>query len=195
MSTSSYGNPSSARSAANWARARSQSEQSRAWKSLTLRIEPAGDCRFGDTLHRKAVRRHAHRRVALLERRPRLVERARDDLVEPRVHLVLFPEVLLETLHPLEVRHDDTARVREHVGDDQHAVLLEDLVGGRGNRAVRALEDHPGLDAVCVVAGDHLLERTGCEHVAVEEEQLLVRDLLASLQIRDRAAFGTLVRE
>ena len=81
---------------------------------------------------------------------PRLVERARDDRVQALVHLALRPEELLEALHPLEVRDDDAAGVREHVGDDEHAVLLEDLVGVRRRRAVRALEHDPRLDAVGV---------------------------------------------
>ena len=47
------------------------------------------------------------------------------------VDLLLLPEVLLEALHPLEVGDDDAARVREHVGEDEDAAVLEDLVGGR----------------------------------------------------------------
>ena len=73
------------------------------------------------------------------------LEGARDDLVQPRVHLVLLPEVLLQALHPLEVRDDDAAGVREHVREDEDAALLEDLVGGRRGRAVRALADDPRL--------------------------------------------------
>ena len=64
-----------------------------------------------------------------------------DDVVQLRVHLVLLPEVLLEALHPLEVRDDDAAGVREHVGQDEHAPVLEDLVGGRRDGPVRALAD------------------------------------------------------
>ena len=83
---------------------------------------------------------------------PRLVERARDDVVQLRVHLVLLPEVLLEALHPLEVGDDDAARVREHVGQDEDAALVEDLVGRRRHRAVRALADDLRPDLVGVVA-------------------------------------------
>ena len=77
------------------------------------------------------VRGHAHARPDPLARLPRLLERARDDVVQLRVHLVLAPEVLLEPLHPLEVGDDDAAGVREHVGQHEDAAVLEDHVGRR----------------------------------------------------------------
>ena len=83
---------------------------------------------------------------------PGLLERLVDDVLELGVDLVLLPEVLLEALHPLEVGDDDAARVREHVGQDEDALVLEDLVGGRRGRAVRALADDPRLDLVGVLA-------------------------------------------
>ena len=127
-------------------------------------------------------------------RRPRLVERAGDDLVQPRVDLVFLPEVLLQPLHPLEVGDDDTAGVREHVRQDEHAVRLENLVGGRRDRPVRTLDDQLRLHLVGVVRRDHLLERARRERVAVEHEQLLVRDPVAALQLAERPA-AALVRE
>ena len=81
----------------------------------------------------------------------RLAERARDDVVQARVHLLLLPEVLLQALHPLEVGDDDAAGVREHVREDEHAAVLEDLVGRRRDRPVRALADDPRLHLVRVV--------------------------------------------
>jgi len=44
--------------------------------------------------------------------------------------LVLLPEVLLQSLHPLEVRDDDASRVDENVRKDQHPQLVENLVRG-----------------------------------------------------------------
>src|SRR5215475_11473986 len=108
MSTSSYATPSSRRTS----RACSQRWQPCAVKRTTLGIDAAGHGCFRNALDRKAVRGTAHRDVPLLHLRPRLVERLRDDVVELRVDLGLLPEVLLETLDPLEVRHDHAARVR-----------------------------------------------------------------------------------
>ena len=98
------------------------------------------------------------------------------------IDLLLLPEVLLEALHPLEVRDDDPAGVGEHVGKNHDAAILEDLVGGRRRRAVRALDDELRLDPVGVLRRDHLLERAGREDVGVELEQLLVRDRVGVLQ-------------
>src|SRR6185436_2591101 len=98
-------------------------------KRTTLRIDATSHRGFCNPLNREPVEAEAHRHALRLVNRPRLVERTRDDVVELCVHLVLFPEVLLEALHPLEVRDDDTTRVGEDVREDQDAVLLEDLVG------------------------------------------------------------------
>ena len=133
-------------------------------------------------------------RLLLLVHVPGLVERAGDDVAELRVHLGLLPEVLLEALHPLEVRDDDAARVGEDVRQDEHALVLEDLVRGRRDRAVRALADDLRLHLVGVVGGDHLLERARREHVAVEQQQLLVGDLLGALEAGERAGL-LLVRD
>ena len=125
---------------------------------------------------------------------PGLLERLVDDLLELGVDLVLLPEVLLEALHPLEVGDDDAARVREHVGQDEDALVLEDLVGGGRGRAVCALADDLRLDLVGVLLGDHLLEPARGEDVAVEQEQLLVRDRLDVGEPLERAAL-LLVRD
>src|SRR5712691_848526 len=109
MSISSSSKETSERAASMILRARSQRWQPCAWYRTTLRIDSASRGRFRDALHRKAVGGKAHRRAAALHRPPRLVERARDDVVQLRVHLGLLPEVLLEALHPLEVRDDDAA--------------------------------------------------------------------------------------
>ena len=131
--------------------------------------------RLRDALHRDPVGGHAEARRVALARVPGLLEGTSDDVVELRVHLVLAPEVLLQTLHPLEVRDDDPARVREHVGEHENASLLEDRVGARRHRAVGALADHRRLHAVGVRLGDHLLERARREDVAGKLDELLVR--------------------
>src|SRR6185295_5124260 len=103
MSTASYSRPRRS----SCARARSQRLHPCPWKKRILGIEPARDGRLGDTLDGEPVGGHPHRRLALLVSRPCLVERARDDRVQASVHLVFLPEVLLETLYPLEVGDDD----------------------------------------------------------------------------------------
>src|SRR4029453_10654945 len=138
MSTSWKASPSSARSTS---RAFSQRWQPSAWYRTTLRIDAAGDRGLRDALDGQPVRREAHRDVLRLVERPGLVERARRDVVQLRVHLVPLPEVLLEALHPLEVGDEEPAGVAEDVREDEHALLLEDLVRGRRDWAVRALDE------------------------------------------------------
>src|SRR5919109_4030267 len=128
MSISSSSNWTSSWTASMLRRAASQRWQPAAVKNETLRIEAAGHRGLGDPLDGKAVRRHPHRRRPALVRRPRLVEGARGDVVQPLVDLVLLPEVLLETLHPLEVGDDHPAGVGEDVRQHDDAAVVEDLV-------------------------------------------------------------------
>src|SRR5881628_2587926 len=108
MSTSSSSKPSSSRRARTCARARSHRWQSAApYRTTRLGIQTPGRQRLRDPLDAEPVGGEPHRRLSLLRDLPRLVERLRDDLVQPPVDLVLLPEVLLEALHPLEVRDDD----------------------------------------------------------------------------------------
>src|SRR5436190_476171 len=154
MSTASYSAPTRPRTS----RTRSHRWQPRAWKSVIfLGVEATRDRGFRDAMDGEAVGGEPHRDGPFCLRRPRLLEGARDDLVQPCVDLVLLPEVLLEALHPLEVRDDDAAGIREHVREHEHAVLLEDRVGGRRHRPVRALDDELRTDLVRVLLGDDLL--------------------------------------
>lgn len=70
--------------------------------------------------------------------RKHLIEGAVEDLVFPPHHLTLFPEQLLQVLHPFEIADDDTTRIAKHVGDDEDLVpaFIQHQIGlGRG-RAV-----------------------------------------------------------
>src|ERR687895_2301207 len=157
MSTSSASSPQTSRTTSS---ARSQRWQPAAWKTVTrLRIEPTRDGGLRHAADADPVRGDAEADPALLVRVPGLAEGAGDDVVQPLVHLFFLPEVLLQPLHPLEVRDDDAAGVRKHVGEHDDATVLEDLVGLRRDRAIRALADDARLDLRGVIARDHLLER------------------------------------
>ena len=141
---------------------------------------------------RRRARRRAHTRPcacssfaarAAPTSRGRPCGRCRGD----RVDFVLLPEVLLEPLNPLEVRDDDTPGIGEDVREDDDTAILEDVVRCRRRRAVRAFDDDLRPHLVRVVGRDHLLERTRCEHVALEDDQLLVRHRLGSLKAGERA--------
>ena len=110
---------------------------------------------------------------------PRRGRTRRELLGELRADLVARPEEPSEVLHPLEVRDGDAAGVREDVRQDRDPALGEDLVRLERGRAVRALGDQPRAQPRRVVRRDLVLARREHEDVAVELEQLLVRDPLA----------------
>jgi hypothetical protein len=93
-------------------------------------------------------------------------------VVEAPVDVLELPTDVLAVLHPLEVAHGHPAGVHEDVREDDHATVVEDLVGTGRDRMVRSLDHDPGPDAVGVVLRDDLPERGSDEHVDVELEQL-----------------------
>src|SRR6185295_4993903 len=107
-----------------------------------------------------------------------LVEGADHDALEAPVHGVLVPEVAAAVLDPLEIAHGHAAGVRQNVGNDENALLLENLVGGGGGGTVGALADDLRLYLRSVLTGDDVLRGRGHQHVALHrEERVLVHRL------------------
>src|ERR1700677_4115825 len=94
------------------------------------------------------------------------------DGVETLVDLGLGPEVAHAVLHPLEVAGGDAAGIGEDVGDDEDALVGEDLVGDGGGGAVGAFAEDFATDSVGVFAGDDVFSRRGDEDFAVVGEEL-----------------------
>ena len=78
------------------------------------------------------------------------LERLDHDLLELGVDDGLAPVVAVEVLDPLEVADGDATGVAQDVGDQEHPVLEQDLVGLGRRRAVGGLGDEPGLDVAGV---------------------------------------------
>src|SRR5215210_6535455 len=192
MSTRSSSNGTSARTCARTLSALSQRWQPCAWYKVTrrLRVEATRGRRLGDAPDGDRVGALPHRERTFLVHSPRLGERARDDVVQLGVHLRFLPEVLLQPLYPLEVRDDDAAGVREDVREHEDSAVLQNAVRLRRHRPVGALADDSGPDLVGVVTGDHLLEGARREDVALQEEKLVVRDLVAAVEPLERPGFA-----
>src|SRR6266550_1587279 len=95
-------------------------------------IHPTQPMHRRDTIHRDDVGGDAGIHLVLLRRSGDLVESAHHDALEAAVHGVLVPEVATAVLHPFEVADGHAAGVREDVGNDEDALLFEDLVRGGG---------------------------------------------------------------
>ena len=116
-----------------------------------------------------------------------IVERLHHYLFEPRVDRRFAPEEVLEVLHPLEVAHGDSAGVAKDVGDEEDALVEKDAVGLGACRPVRSLRDDLRLDPRGIVLTDLVLDRRRNEDVAVELEELRVRDPLRTREPGDGA--------
>ena len=106
--------------------------------------------------------------------------------LEPLVHFLLFPEISVAILDPLEVGGRDAAGVGEDVRNHEDTALVQLAMRFGGRRAVGALGDDLGLDHRGVLFGDLVLERGGDEHVDVEREELVVLDRVPSREAVDR---------
>src|SRR5438552_6132943 len=92
-----------------------------------------------------------------------VVEAFGHDVVEALVDFGLGPEVAHAVLDPLEVAGGDAAGVGEDVGDDEDALVREDLVGDGGCGAVGAFAEDLAADAFGVFAGDDVFGGGGDE--------------------------------
>ena len=109
---------------------------------------------------------------------PRVSLNARVEMSFRRVHLVFLPEVLLEALDPFEVGDDHPAGVRQHVRDE-HAPILEDVVGGRRRRAFAPSQT---ILALILSALSVVITCSSAHGASTSQslEQLLVRDPFGS---------------
>ena len=95
-----------------------------------------------------------------------------------------------EVLHPLEVADRDAAGVGVEVGDDDDALLAQDVVGAGGDRAVGGLDDQRRADAVGVAEVDHRFHRRRDQDVAVVlEDRGAVLDVGAAGEVLDAAVW------
>src|SRR5689334_21478834 len=97
--------------------------------ALPLRIEPADPAGFGHALYTKHVGGKAHVDVAREVDLQYVVEGTAHHLFEAQVDVVLVPEQVILVLHPFEVGDGHAAGVAQDVGNQEHALLVEDTVG------------------------------------------------------------------
>src|SRR5712692_35649 len=126
-----------------------------------LGVNPAELQRKRDAVNRQHVRGDAVVHVMRVGIAHHFVEAVLNDVLQAPVDLVFAPEKPLPVLHPFEVADGDAARIRQNVGDHEHALLLQDFVGERRRGAVGAFAEDARLDAVRVFGGDLVLDGGG----------------------------------
>jgi hypothetical protein len=116
-------------------------------------------------------------------------------LLQPVLDLALGPPVGLLGLHPLEVRDDHAAGVRQDVRHDGDPAVGQHPVALAGGRAVRALHHPARLDRRGGVLVQHVLGRGGDQHVDVERQQLRVRQRVGAREADDGAGLGDVAQQ
>jgi hypothetical protein len=124
-----------------------------------------------------------------------VVEAFGHDVVEALVDLGFGPEVAHAVLDPFEVAGGDAAGVGEDVGDDEDALVGEDLVGDCGCWAVGTFAEDPAADAVGVAAGDDVFGGRGDEDLAVVGDELVLVGGLGLGEAVDGAGFFAVLDE
>ena len=117
------------------------------------------------------------------------------DVVEALVDFGLGPEVAHAILDPLEVAGGDASGVGEDVGDDEDALVAEDLVGDGGGGAVGAFAEDLAADTFGVFAGDDVLGGCGDEDVALVGEEFVLVGRFGLAEAVDGARFSAVFDE
>ena len=68
------------------------------------------------------------------------------DTYKPSIDFVFAPKEAGEVLHPLKITDCYAPSVSDHIGYDQNAAIMEDVIGFGCSRSVGALNDHTSLD-------------------------------------------------
>ncbi len=84
----------------------------------------------------------------------------------------------MSVLDPLEVGDGHTASVRQDVGYDRHAALLEGGIGCRANWRIRRLDDQPCPHLAHIARVDGIFQRRRHQDVYIEREKLVIRHRL-----------------
>ena len=100
-------------------------------------VEPTLEVGLGDLVNAAHERGHAHRHSAFGRKMKCALKGGRNDVLQPILDVCRAPEKSLKILHPFEVRDDDTAGVREDIGDHEDAFVCEDAVSLQRRRAIR----------------------------------------------------------
>ena len=80
-----------------------------------------------------------------------IVEAGDHLVLQTFVHDVLAPEVSHAVLDPLKIGDSHPARIRQNVRDHENSLLVEDFVGGRGCRTIRAFREHFTPNSVSIL--------------------------------------------
>ena len=119
-----------------------------------------------------------------------VVEAVDHNALEALVDFGLGPEVAHAVLDPLEVACGDATGVGEDVGDDEDALLLEDIVGDDGGWAVGSFAEDAAVEGCGVLAGDDVFGGGGDEDLAGPGEEFVLVGLVSAGESIDGASFS-----
>src|SRR5947209_7654990 len=108
------------------------------------------------------------------------MERRAEDPVEALIDGGLVPEIPPAILHPLEIAYRDAAGIRQDVGDDKNALVIEDGIRPGGRGAIRTFADDLRLDLSRIAGGDDVLYGRRDQHFDIERQQVLLPDRFSS---------------
>merc|ERR1719341_2102341 len=102
---------------------------------------------------------------------------------------------MVQVFQALEVGDGDTASVDVHVRADQGTVLLQALVGSRGDWSVGSLANDLSLHLVCIALVDHLLHGSRHQNVSLLKHHILTSVRLGTGEPNDGAMLNLPVLE
>ena len=120
-----------------------------------------------------ALHRHGHGRLAqvhavLLGELHDLIPHGEHRSLLRLLNALEIPEEIVAALHPLVIRHEHAAGIRQNIGHNHDAPLVEDGVARARRRPVCAFDDDARLDVSRVVFRDDGFDSRGHDGVDVQ---------------------------
>ncbi len=113
--------------------------------------------------------------------------RSLHNITQPFVNLLLAPRERLQSLHPLKVRNGDPAGVGKNVRQHQDSTIEQDRVRAWRGGTICGLSDDLRLNQWGVAFGDLTLQGCRNQNLAINLENLLIRDVFRLSKIHHRA--------
>ena len=108
-----------------------------------------------------------------------LVEALIHDVLQALVHFALASEKSLAILYPFKVTDRDATGISENVGNHKDSLLVDNFIGVRGDRAVRAFTQNLAINAAGILGGDLILSGCWYQNVGGMKQNILRGLLIA----------------
>ncbi len=113
----------------------------------------------------------------------KIIETGHHRVLKSLIDYIFAPKVAHSVLDPLEIRDGDPSGVCQNVGNYKDSLAVKNLISRGRGWPIGAFGQDFALDPVSILRGDLVLGRCRNQHIALQFQQLAIRDLFNSFKI------------